>query len=190
MASTSTSSPSPSPSQSIPQAPFIQDVAEHLGGTDVDVGPTLEKFSQVMSNYKRMESSTLQRQRNLEEKIPDINKTLEMVTYLKESSEEGSVLDTYFELHDTMYAKAQIQPVKEVNLWLGANVMLSYPLDEAIELLTNKLSTAKKSLASTKVDLDFLRDQITTMEVNTARVHNFDVKHRRSQKEKDKSSES
>lgn len=57
--------------------------------------------------------------------------------------------------------------------------MLSYPLDEAIELLTGKLSGAERSLEAAKDDLDFLRDQITTMEVNTARVHNWDVKRRR-----------
>ncbi len=57
--------------------------------------------------------------------------------------------------------------------------MLTYELDEAIDLLSNKLSTAEKSLKGAKLDLEFLRDQITTMEVNTARVHNWDVKRRR-----------
>lgn len=60
-----------------------------------------------------------------------------------------------------------------------ANVMMSYPLDEAITLLKGKLAAAEKSLANARKDLDFLRDQITTMEVNTARVHNWDVKRRR-----------
>ena len=60
-----------------------------------------------------------------------------------------------------------------------ANVMLAYPLDEAISLLQNRLTGSEKSLTVLKEDLDFLRDQITTMEVNTARVHNWDVKRRR-----------
>lgn len=61
--------------------------------------------------------------------------------------------------------------------------MLEYPLDEAISLLTGKLSGAEKSLATSKEDLDFLREQITIMEVNTARVHNWDVKRRRERRE-------
>ena len=65
--------------------------------------------------------------------------------------------------------------------------MLSYPLDEAIELLAAKLSAAQKSLVAAKSDLDFLRDQITTMEVNTARVHNWDVKRRREAREQGQS---
>jgi hypothetical protein len=39
--------------------------------------------------------------------------------------------------------------------------MLSYPIDEAEELLSTKLAAAKKSLANCEEDLDFLREQIT-----------------------------
>jgi hypothetical protein len=60
-----------------------------------------------------------------------------------------------------------------------ANVMLSYPLEEAISLLQARLTGSEKSLTTITEDLDFLRNQITTMEVNTARLHNFDVKRRR-----------
>ena len=60
-----------------------------------------------------------------------------------------------------------------------ANVMLSYPIDEAIELLQKRLSGSQQSYKVVEEDLAFLRDQITTMEVNTARIHNWDVKRRR-----------
>jgi hypothetical protein len=39
--------------------------------------------------------------------------------------------------------------------------MLSYPIDEADELLTTRLATAKQNLANCEEDLDFLREQIT-----------------------------
>lgn len=42
-----------------------------------------------------------------------------------------------------------------------ANVMLSYPIDEAESLLGSKLSTAKTSFSNCEEDLDFLREQIT-----------------------------
>ncbi len=66
-----------------------------------------------------------------------------------------------------------------------ANVMLSYPIPEAIELLQSKLSAAEKSLANTIEDLEFLREQLTVMEVNIARVYNWDVKRRRERREKE-----
>ena len=39
--------------------------------------------------------------------------------------------------------------------------MLSYPIGEAEELLSTKLSAAKQNLANCEEDLDFLREQIT-----------------------------
>jgi hypothetical protein len=57
--------------------------------------------------------------------------------------------------------------------------MLSYPLEDAISLLQARSTGSENNLSTIKDDLDFLRDQITTMEVNTARVHNWDVKRRR-----------
>lgn len=47
-----------------------------------------------------------------------------------------------------------------------ANVMLSYPIDEAEELLSSKLAAAKQNLANCEEDHDFLREQITVR-------HNF-----------------
>jgi len=57
--------------------------------------------------------------------------------------------------------------------------MLEYPLDEAVELLTNKLGAAERNVKGIIEDLEFLREQITIMEVNTARVYNYDVRRRR-----------
>ncbi|PWY98367.1 hypothetical protein BCV70DRAFT_202145 [Testicularia cyperi] len=172
-------------SRGIPHAPFISNVQEYLGGPDEDVEPTLRKFQETMSKYKFMELNTAQRRSGLEDKIPDIRKTLQMVQFLesKKGNDTDDPIETTFELNDTLYAKAKVDPVDKVHLWLGANVMLEYPLDEAISLLTNKLSGAEKSLVAAKEDLDFLREQITIMEVNTARVHNWDVKRRRERRE-------
>lgn len=44
-----------------------------------------------------------------------------------------------------------------------ANVMLSYPIDEAESLLDSKLKAAKQSLSNCEEDLDFLREQITVL---------------------------
>lgn len=85
--------------------------------------------------------------------------------------------------------------------------MLSYTVDEAEELLSSKLSTAKKSLSNCEEDLDFLREQITvrlcyfecglmgsnmgatqTMEVAIARVYNWEVVQKRLDKENEEKS--
>jgi hypothetical protein len=50
--------------------------------------------------------------------------------------------------------------------------MLEYPLDEAREMLEKNLTNANTTLESTGEDLKFLKEQITTCEVNIARVYN------------------
>ena len=50
--------------------------------------------------------------------------------------------------------------------------MLTYPLQEAIEMLSEKLASAQKSLSETVEDLEWIKEQVTVMEVNFARVHN------------------
>lgn len=58
---------------------------------------------------------------------------------------------------------------------------------QAIALLERNLSEAKKTLKELIEDQGLLRDQITTTEVNMARVFNWDVKERRKLKKEEES---
>ena len=84
---------------------------------------------------------------------------------------------------DSVYANAVIKEPTNVCLWLGANVMVEYPIDDAFELLTENRDNATVNLKSVDEDIQFLRDQITTTEVNIARIFNWDVMNRRKKKE-------
>ncbi|TPX61900.1 hypothetical protein PhCBS80983_g00871 [Powellomyces hirtus] len=165
----------------IPKAPFVGKVEEFTPETELE--STLKKFQEMIAKYKYMEGHLLQRKQSLESKIPDIKKTLDMVEYLIATEDSTEPMLTQYELNDTLYAHAKIPSAKTVYLWLGANVMLEYSTPEAKTLLSQKHSSAKTSLEQVNEDLEFLRDQITTMEVNTARVYNYDVKLRRQRKE-------
>lgn len=61
--------------------------------------------------------------------------------------------------------------------------MVEYPIPEAEEMLASRLKTAKDSLVTTETNLEFLREQITTMEVNIARIYNWSVMKRRIEKD-------
>lgn len=63
--------------------------------------------------------------------------------------------------------------------------MLSYKIPAAISLLQSKLEGASGNLEHIIEDLEFLREQLTIMEVNTARVYNWDVKRRRDKRLKE-----
>ncbi|PCD19111.1 hypothetical protein FGRA07_05916 [Fusarium graminearum] len=181
----------PTNPRGIPYAPFVDKVEDYVTTRD-DVEPTLRSFQEMISigadrawrgrKYQFMEMNLQKRMGGLKEKIPDIQKTLDSVKFLKLRKDDDEAIETTFELNDTLYSKAKIPATEEVYIWLGANVMLSYPIDEAETLLSSKLSTAKTSLSNCEEDLDFLREQITTMEVAVARVYNWEVVQKRKDK--------
>jgi prefoldin subunit 5 len=129
--------------------------------------PNITKIRNVIVNiydcrkYQFMQANTENRAKGLRDKVPDIQKTLDMVRFLSTRKPGSEPLETTFELNDTLYAKALIEAPEEVYLWLGANVMLAYPIAEAESLLKGKLDTAQSSLDACEEDLDFLREQIT-----------------------------
>ena len=123
-----------------------------------------------------MHESFLAQKRATQRKIPDIQQAIEVVDFLKKKASEGTDLTTHFPLTDNCHIKANIPPAEHVCLWLGANVMLEYPVSEAEELLKSSSTNANESITKLDENLVFLRDQITTTEVNIARLHNFMVK--------------
>ncbi|RIA87198.1 Prefoldin subunit-domain-containing protein [Glomus cerebriforme] len=166
----------------IPKVQFVENVEEFITKSSAPVEVTLGKFQETVAKYKFMEINFLNRKKALELKIPEISKTLSVVEFLVSKQDSDEPMETTFELNDTLWANAKIKSTKTVNLWLGANVMLEYTLQEAKELLENKLDTAQNALKNVLEDLEFLREQVTTMEVNIARVFNWDVKRRRTLK--------
>ena len=168
----------------IPEAPFVENVEDYIKNPE-DFEMCFGKFQDHLSKYKYMQESKLASVKQLRQKIPDIENTLSMCELLKKKQErededngDDEPLEINYQLNETLFTKAAVNsrdPNLKVGLWLGADVMLEYPLDEAIDLLTKKLSDAKESLEISNQDVEFLRENITTMEVNCARLYNWDV---------------
>ncbi|KAL6069531.1 Prefoldin subunit 3 [Balamuthia mandrillaris] len=161
----------------IPKAQFLDDVGAFLTKHE-SAEVALKEMQAAYRYYKLLEAKLVQSKANLRAKIPDIRNALSMVQYLL-SRKSGEEVSTHFELSEGVFAKASLQNVDTVCLWLGANVMVEYSTEEANALLTRNLESATQNLEMVQQDLDFLKDQITITEVNMARVFNFDVKQRR-----------
>lgn len=72
-----------------------------------------------------METNSLQRRAGLEEKVPELERTIKMVEMLTEKKENSESFETTFELSDTLYAKGVVDAVEEVYIWLGVRILLS-----------------------------------------------------------------
>ncbi|XP_068553374.1 prefoldin subunit 3 isoform X11 [Anas acuta] len=162
-----------------PSPEYLEDVDSFMkqpGNETADV--VLKKLDEQYQKYKFLELNLAQKKRRLKSQIPEIKQTLEILKHMQKKKESTNPMETRFLLADNLYCKASVPPTDKVCLWLGANVMLEYDIDEAQALLEKNLSTATRNLDSLEEDLDFLRDQFTTTEVNMARVYNWDVKRR------------
>jgi len=180
MASTDLTAPLTN-SRGIPQAPFIENVEGFMQEKESDV--VIKQLQEQYSKYKFMESQLSQKKFSIKTKLPDIKNALESVNFL--IKKKGESFPTNFELTEGMFAKANVNNPSHVCLWLGANVMVEYTFDEAHALLSKNLEGALQQLKVLSEDLAFLKDQITTTEVNVARVYNYDVKSRRLRKQEE-----
>ncbi|CAL5431211.1 unnamed protein product [Camellia sinensis] len=133
----------------------------------------------MLQQYRLVEMKLLAQQRDLQGKIPDIEKCLDIVTTLQAKKGTGEALLADFEVSEGIYSQARIQDTDSVCLWLGANVMLEYSCEEATKLLQMNLENARASLEVIVADLQFLRDQVTITQVTIARIYNWDVHQRR-----------
>lgn len=165
----------------IPQMEFIDDVEQFMAKKDNnDVTEVLKRFDEQHQKYRFLEINLMQKRARLRHQLPDIQKSLEIIELLERKED----IETQFLMSSQLYSKAKIPPTDKIYLWLGANVMLEYPPDEAKALLTKNLDTSMNNLKQLDKDLEFLRDQITTSEVNLARVYNWNVKRKVGEKSK------
>ena len=173
----------------IPAAEFISNVDEHLTATKTNHEQALAKQQDLYSKYKFIEMRLATSKGNLKSKMPEMKKTLEVLKFLAAKQDDDKEYVTNFELSPNILAKANLKQVNSVNLWLGANVMMEFSFQEAQDLLNGNLETASVNLSRVDEQLAFLRDQITTTEVNMARVYNHEVRLRRSGKLPEKAEE-
>ncbi|XP_059632817.1 prefoldin subunit 3-like [Cornus florida] len=165
----------------IPAASFVEDVQAYLAHLSLDANSSLVFLQERLQQYKQAEMKLLAQQRDLQAKIPDIEKCLDVVSTLQAKKGTGEALIADFEVSEGIYSRACIEDTDSVCLWLGANVMLEYSCEEATALLQNNLENAKASLEVLVADLQFLSDQVTITQVTIARVYNWDVQKRRTQ---------
>lgn len=118
------------------------------------VDEVLKKLDSQHAKYKFMEYNLLSKKKRLQNQVPELKRSLTMIERLENQKEP---FDTQFLLSEQVFAKAKVPPTNNVCLWLGANVMLEYTLEDARKLLTQNIAAAERNLGYVDHDLDFLR---------------------------------
>jgi len=158
---------------------FIEDVEKYMSEENRQFEPVMRELQGRYEQMKNLERALQSEKIRLTQKIPEIERSLDALKLLDKNREENKKTSLKYQLGEaSIYAKADVEDPSSVFLWLGANVMLEYPLSEATQLLENNLENCKTSLVRTDGDLAFVKDNATIQEVNLARVYNWDVKKR------------
>lgn len=78
-------------------------------------------------------------------KVPEISRSLDLLKSLVKKREEERVLK--FQVNDGLFVEGHVpKGANSVVLWLGADTMVEYTYEEAIELLTANLKKAEYSV--------------------------------------------
>ncbi len=158
----------------IPSAIFIESVEDFCKQYGLE--SVIEEVTAAYNKFKFTESQFLKYRDSMSAKIPEIEKAITLINHLKSQKDIEDEIRTKFLLTEAIYTEAVCTDRDVVYLWLGANTMVEYKYDEALALLTKNFENAKKNIDTYNNDLENIRDQITMMEVNMARLHNYKVK--------------
>lgn len=138
----------------IPATKFLDDIELFANSFDPPASSELliGAYSDLYSKFKAYEQQLEQKLATYHEKLPEIEKSITLVRHLKAKKDADETVVTRYNLADTIYSKAEVDCSQGiVNLWLGANVLLEFTYDEALELLTSKQSVAQNDYKEVSV---------------------------------------
>ena len=176
-----------------PVVDFVEDVEAFLGRERAAAEAVIAEMQGLHQTFKaRMERLVAERDAT-EEKVPSYVETLEMVRMLRrklvDEAEDG--VDVRYLLADGVWADAVVpSPAKShaelggiegggVCLWLGSNTMMEFSYDEAEKLLQRTVDTCRETVAARSEEIEFVKSQLTLLEVSMSRFYNFDIRRRR-----------
>ncbi|XP_049848416.1 uncharacterized protein LOC126315221 [Schistocerca gregaria] len=163
--------------QGIQKAEFIENVDEYIKSQDEAYEIIFNRLHQKFTSYKSLELRYTSQHNALQAKIPGIEKALEVLLYMKSNPAKKDI-ECDFELITGTYTTVSLNNTGTIFLWIGANLMVEYPINEALELLNSNKDNAEKAINSLKAGLKFLQEQIVIVQVSLARLHNWAVVNR------------
>ncbi|XBW38427.1 hypothetical protein QEN19_004015 [Hanseniaspora menglaensis] len=165
----------------IPKAPFV-DLHDKQITNNVQLAIT--NLQQTLQKYEYMLQSKDQQLKSITSVVKDISTNLKVIKLLLLEKDDEDIEDEeeddeiQYELEDGLYTFATIPKQNDkntVSLWLGAGILMEFTYEEALQVLQEKHDTYNVKISEIMEDLEWLREQKTTMEVNIAKVYNYNV---------------
>ncbi len=159
----------------LPTVLFIEDEDAFLLKSGMTEEQAALEMRMAYQQLQQLSNAHTARKEALEDKLPETEKNLAMVRLLKKQKHAGADVHAQYELIGGVYARARVPPTGKVALWMGANVMVEYTLEEAENFLQQSEKDTREALQHCVDDLRHLDDQRNTLEVNINRLHNHSL---------------
>ena len=158
----------------IPAAEFYPNI-EDVVKTPEEATSLLIQKQQDLKNYKSIEYQLVEKRQRLLKNRPGVQGDLDAVKRIGKMTDQGET-KCQFPLADSLYSTAVLDKTSRVALWLGANLLVEYTLEEAQQIYQESLDSLDKQLKETEEAMMFARNQITVTEVAVTRLANFIAK--------------
>eukprot|EP01069_Polyplicarium_translucidae_P013466 Polyplicarium_translucidae@DN984_c0_g1_i1.p1 len=161
--------------RSIPRCAVIRDPSDFVKEDSTAMG-LLQSLDELHRKYSYIERSLRTELATLESNSLELKDAISVVKSLKTLKEENpnsEAVPTLHKMADNVYVRASIKPTDEVLLWIKADTLLSYSLDDALELLTKNMKAAEGSLVKLEEDINYVRTQLMACELNMATTRTF-----------------
>lgn len=132
-------------------------------------------YRELTQKYRFLEANIEERLQRTEAKRDELAKNLSVVSMLQRAAEKGvKKVQVDFEIGDSMMVRGEVEDPStvKVHLWLSPAAMVAYDLVDAEKLLAERLKETNKTIGVVEEEQKFLKNQITTAEVNMARLYN------------------
>ena len=126
------------------------------------VAIVINHLQNLLNMAQKQEGFVVTTLSELTEKKRELEKDIEVITDLKEQK----TLKSKFQLADSLFADAIVEPLQNVNIWLSNTLLVEYPLDEAIEMLRQRQAEVDKKLVQAGEQRKIMKKIITTIQVS------------------------
>uniref|UniRef100_A0A5S6QHQ8 Prefoldin subunit 3 n=1 Tax=Trichuris muris TaxID=70415 RepID=A0A5S6QHQ8_TRIMR len=159
---------------SVPVCKLIEDVDSYITLNGEGLPKlAIQRFESSMEQYKDCEERLREHRARLLLRKEEIAASLKLCDLLEKAHKESRNVNTQFPLCDNVQVRATVPPTDRVILMLGASTMVEFTFDEARAHLRKETNRLTSKVAEFESRLDFLREQITVMELNVARIRNY-----------------
>lgn len=164
----------------IPRAEYIEDISEFVKQHGGDAAAAITTLQEKLQKYKFMLDVIQKQKSSLSSSTVDLRENIDLIDYLEKQEDS---FEARYELAAGVYAKATVPKSDKVSLWLGSHVMVEFSHGEARSLLKKNLDDAEQSITEMSKNLQFIKEQITMIEVGISRVFNWDVQRAKTSKD-------